>query len=460
MGPVPRGLPEVQEAINRIVEPSGIRINLTIIEVGSWAATVPVMMASQEKIDLMLAVPVPTTLFDTMVAQNQLMDITDIVNQHGSDLIKVVQNVIPSWLEGTKVNGRLFGVGGLFNKVNSYYYLARSDLLDKYGIDISKMKSLDDTEAGLVKIKAGEPSLSPLGSGIDGAVAAFYYPDLPFIEEVPFEAYGIIGGVFVDNPYKVINNYATPQYKDRLHKLRDWYLDGFIYKDAAINKEMPEQLIKNNIAFSWFMDSEMGVEASKSAQTGKQLRAVKFHDNLVNTTLMRKFAWVVPAYSKEAEAAVKFLNLLYSRADVSTLFTWGIEGRDYVLKSDGTATYPSGVTAQTAAYHSMDFLGANQYLVPPWEGNPADLRQQVLKENQGARASPLFGFSYDPTPVQVENVAVQNVLSQYTPGLESGSVDPDVNLPLMLNALERAGVQKIIDEIQRQLDAWRAATAR
>jgi putative aldouronate transport system substrate-binding protein len=455
MGPIPRGLPEVQEAINKIVEPSGIQIKLTPVEIGSWEVTIPVMMASQEKIDLLLIPPSPGGNFNVMISQNQLMDITDTVTQYAPDLIRVVQAVTPAYLDGTKINGRLFGVAGLYSKVNSYYYLARADLLDKYNTNIYDMKSLDDVEAFLLKVKAGEPSLAPLAGGLNGAVLSTTNPDVPFFG-VPFEVYGI-GGIFADNPYEVVNQYNNEPYKNQLRKLRDWYLKGLIYKDAAINVERPEELVKSNIVASWFVDSEIGVEATKSAQTGKPIRAVKIRTNLVSTALMRKYVWAVPSYSKEAEMAVKFLNLLYSRADLTTLLTWGIEGRDYVLKSDGTAAYPAGVTAQTVPYHSMDHLGGNQYLVPPWTGNPPDLRQQALKENQAAAVSPLFGFSYDPTPVQLEVVAADNAVSQYRPGIDTGSVDPEVYLPVMNEALDKAGGQKILDEIQRQLDAWRAA---
>jgi putative aldouronate transport system substrate-binding protein len=242
-----------------------------------------------------------------------------------------------------------------------------------------------------------------------------------------------------------------------VYKMRDWYTKGYVYKDAPINKEMPEELLKSNRGFSWFMDSELGVEQAKGAQAGKQLRAVKIHDNNVGTELMRKFVWIVPSYSRDGEAAVKFLNALYSRPELSRLITWGIEGRDYIVKADGTAAYPPGVTAQTAPFHQMDFLGGNQYLVPPWEGNSPDLRTTALRENQNAPLSPILGFSYDPTPVSLEITAVANVVAQYSPGLRSGSVDPGENLPKFIKALDDAGAQKMVDEMQRQLDAWRAA---
>jgi putative aldouronate transport system substrate-binding protein len=105
----------------------------------------------------------------------------------------------------------------------------------------------------------------------------------------------------------------------------------------------------------------------------------------------------------------------------------------------------------------MDFLGGNQYLVPPWEGNLPDLRTISLRLNQNAPLSPILGFSYDPTPVSLEITAVANVIAQYSPGLRSGSVDPGENLPKFIKALDDAGAQKMVDEMQRQLDAWRAA---
>jgi putative aldouronate transport system substrate-binding protein len=175
---------------------------------------------------------------------------------------------------------------------------------------------------------------------------------------------------------------------------------------------------------------------------------------------MIKMAWGVPSYAKEGEGAIKFLNLLYSRSDLSRLLIWGIEGRDYVIKADGTATYPPGITAQTVPYRQMDFLGGNQYLVPPWEGNPPDLRTTVLKQNRTVPASPLLGFTFDPTPVSLEMAAVANVYHEYTPGLNSGAVDPDVVLPRFLKALDEAGAEKLVAEAQRQLNAWRVAAGK
>ena len=43
----------------------------------------------------------------------------------------------------------------------------------------------------------------------------------------------------------------------------------------------------------------------------------------------------------------------------------------------------------------------------------------------------------------------------YKRQLYTGSVDPDEYLPKLLEKLDDAGVQKVIDEMQRQVDVWK-----
>ena len=58
-----------------------------------------------------------------------------------------------------------------------------------------------------------------------------------------------------------------------------------------------------------------------------------------------------------------------------------------------------------------------------------------------------------------EVTAVTNVRSKYYKALIVGAVDPDEYIPMYLEEMEAAGHQKIIDEIQRQLDEFLANKA-
>lgn len=50
---------------------------------------------------------------------------------------------------------------------------------------------------------------------------------------------------------------------------------------------------------------------------------------------------------------------------------------------------------------------------------------------------------------------VQEVLNRYFPILESGSVELETNYNNFIQELKTAGIEKVIAEKQRQLDAWK-----
>lgn len=81
----------------------------------------------------------------------------------------------------------------------------------------------------------------------------------------------------------------------------------------------------------------------------------------------------------------------------------------------------------------------------------------VYKGEKEAPASPLSGFVFDNSNVKTENANVTAVVNEMLLPLVTGSVDPEEKIPEFLSRLETAGVQKIIDEKQAQLDAWNAS---
>ena len=50
----------------------------------------------------------------------------------------------------------------------------------------------------------------------------------------------------------------------------------------------------------------------------------------------------------------------------------------------------------------------------------------------------------------------RNVLDEFGKSLYTGSVDPDEYLPKLQEKLESTGIQEVIDEMQKQIDEWKA----
>lgn len=115
---------------------------------------------------------------------------------------------------------------------------------------------------------------------------------------------------------------------------------------------------------------------------------------------------------------------------------------------------PEGIDASTVSYYSWGkWELPNNYLQYVMAPSPSNLWEEMDEFNMAAAPSKALGFVFDTTPVEGEITAVQNVITQYDPGLGSGTLEPS-KLEEFQQALLDNGVQKIIDEAQRQLDEF------
>jgi putative aldouronate transport system substrate-binding protein len=70
--------------------------------------------------------------------------------------------------------------------------------------------------------------------------------------------------------------------------------------------------------------------------------------------------------------------------------------------------------------------------------------------------SQAFGFTFDSRPIADEQAQLNSVLEQYQADLAFGAIDIEQGLTAFNEALYQAGLQKVMDEKQRQLNEWLA----
>ncbi len=99
--------------------------------------------------------------------------------------------------------------------------------------------------------------------------------------------------------------------------------------------------------------------------------------------------------------------------------------------------------------------GAQWYISPPTTAEMYQMREDYLKESI-AHTSKAYGYKFDATSVETEQATVKTVISKYLTQLEYGTVDVDTVLPEFLRELENAGIDRIVEENQRQLNEWLA----
>ncbi len=459
----------VQERIEAAVnEKMKALINVTAdfqwYDGSTYATQIPMMIQSGAQLDAMMYIPVSAGSFSGFMSQNQLLDITDYVDEYGPDIKAVLGE---EGLAATSREGRLYGIGANLCHYGGEAIVVKKDVLEELDM-VGKFENMS-TWTELEEILTAATAAG-YGGVINSDAEGSCISPQPYIggSDKLDEAYwvDIVGDgnsqIYVDpTDDKVKCYYMNEDYKKNLIRAGEWYDKGLIYKDASTAEEYADTQIKNGVGICLINAQEFGYESKLPASIGSDVM-VKFTGAMVQTATASytKFGYAVPVTAKEPEAAVKFINLLYSENEVHDTLAWGVEGTDWVKNEDGTGTYPEGASAETAEYHMADFLYGDILTVTPWEGSGADVRQQQAALNAEVEVSKYIGFSIDNTKVASQVTACQNVSNQYKPMLSSGVYGADgteAKYEEYIAALEGAGINDIIAEYQSQLDAWLAA---
>jgi putative aldouronate transport system substrate-binding protein len=442
-------LAEIAAEVNKITQQ---KINATIkfmpIDIGAWQQQINLMLAGNEKLDLLIT---GTGLnFGTQAAKGQLVPLDDLLEQYGPDIKSVVGS---DSLKAASTSGKIYGVPSVRDWAADYGVLMRKDIVDKYNIDLNAVKTYDDLDAIFALVKKNEPEMATVIP--EGASFSILQSISPGLIDPLNDENGVLPGL--DNDLKVVNWFETQQYADLLKMVRRWYSEGFIPKDISTNQTASEQLVKAGKAFSFMVHMKPGYENKTSLMTGTPMVAVRILPPVATTSSISNIMFSIAKNSADPERAMMFLNMLYADAELVNLIDYGIEGKHYEVKEGKIIGFPSGVDSTNATYNpNHGWMWGNQFLSYVWEGDDAAVWELQDKFNKAAIKSKAMGFSFTVDPVKTEAAAVQNVKDQYKIGLENGTLDPDKYLPEFISKLKSAGMDKIIAEKQKQLDEWAA----
>lgn len=165
------------------------------------------------------------------------------------------------------------------------------------------------------------------------------------------------------------------------------------------------------------------------------------------------------AASKHLDRALMAYNLLATNQEIHDLTQLGIEGTNWI--ADGDKGYKLTDTPYDASnfwgWRNMDIMRTQSYDNP----TAVDKRREELETYFLAHVSedhPLSSFMFNQEPVATQCAAVGAIEGTYLTPLLNGLVDDvDASLAEFKAALESAGIQDILSEMNSQLDAYLAA---
>ncbi|HEY9060537.1 MAG TPA: ABC transporter substrate-binding protein [Pseudobacteroides sp.] len=444
----------VQEELNKLLKKKiNATIKLNYYWWDSYQNKQQMAVASGDKIDIMFS---PSWWgFNDYVAKQAWLPLDELVAKHGKDIIA---NINPAYLKAPIVNGKLYAIPTAKDMFGTGGFIFNKELVDKYNFDIDSISKPEDIEPWLKIIKEKEPGIIPFLSSLGDQqqyLAQDWQVNVGTVD-VP------VGYQKTDGDVKIMNLMETDIAK-RIYKLsRSWYQKGYINKDVATLQD-GTPLKKAKKVFAWTEQLKPGKADELKAQFGYDLvqaNAWKGIQYFTTTPDLTNSQLVIPRTSDNPERAMMFINLLFSDKEIKNLLSWGIENKHYKKIGENQIDFADGVNADNSGYYGLAqwSMGGSQFLDYLWASESADKWQKMEEFNNSAKPMKIVGWTYDSSNVKSEMAALAPIGQNQGRPLSQGLVDYDTQYPKVKASLEKAGIQKVIDDCQKSIDAFIAAS--
>ncbi|WP_284642014.1 ABC transporter substrate-binding protein [Paenibacillus silviterrae] len=404
-------------------------LDLRFINPGDYDNKMQLIMSSGEEYDLAFTSAWANNYLNN-VDRGAYIPLDDMLVKY-PDLQTILRKEV--W-NAVKVKGHTYGIPNNQIMVSQDGIWFKKDIAEKYGLDVQNVKSLEDLGKLYAAVKEKEPAIIPLRAGTVSFGFNSYVPNVENLFSIDTAT------------WKVYDK--TQNYVDEYKAFREWYQKGYFPQDVATLKD-ETSLIKAGKIFSRYGRQKPGGDAELRAAYGFDVVQTATGKPIIGRSAALSTLTAISATSKKPELAMQLIHLVNTDKDLINLLSFGIEGADYtkigdkrIEKKPGSYELPSWIVGNVF----------NSYLLP---GQPDDVWEQTKKVNETAQIDPLISFNFDRTSVENEMARLTAIEKEFQPILDNGLDDTDKILKLREEKMKAAGFDKVLAEVQRQLDEWR-----
>lgn len=449
---------EVYGKINEILEEKlNCSLNVEFLSWGDHGTKYSLLFSSQEDFDLIFTAS-SWCHYEQTVALGGFAPLSEeFIQTYAPDIWKVVPKM--AW-EQAKIDGQMYMVPNYSNEFGQDVMAVRGDLMKKYGFD--NITSWDE----LIRFYKA--------SAADGIYAS---QGGPWFQYFQIQGYTITGGA-PQGGELVLYNTQNPENLEftlatKWDGFRDYCLqmkelaDAGCWSSDVLNSSDERQtglLTGRTAAMIWNLGSCMTYAKQANAENPDWnvtiVDPIVSQPKKVNSYINNGVA--INASSKNKERAMMVLNEFYTNPDVYDLAMLGIEGKHWEAVSDDQYKVIDESGYGVSSNCNWGWNNANiqrkEYIV---ERTPLNDTYDALQEAfvSNIKADHIYdGFNFDSTTVSTQFAAVEAALGTYFDPLKNGLVkDVDKSIEEMNAALESAGIQAVLDELNRQAAEYVAA---
>ena len=447
----------VNVAINEKLAADGVPVDFQpdYVPWDAWVDRTNLMLSVGEEFELLHIMMdwMPLTVYS---ARDVILPLDDLINEYAPGLWNLFEDVF--W-QSASVGGRTMGIPAQWRDNSGDTegaLMVRIDKLDEFGLTVPS--SFDEIVETMTTLQQEWAALDGMNRyiwehSLSRPPVAFHraYPTWPF--------YVSDGGMFmVRQDGQAELYFTTEEFRQDADFMRRLFEAGLIHPDILnIPHEQIVDLRENG-------DMLLAIQTPLARAPGMARRGIEgesyqywLNDGgafLMNTPMMNCNA--VPHTTNNPQAALMFLYWMYSQQENQELVLYGIQGdhwspvgdqdRDIVRNDEGTPMYMFD-------YWMIQHIRFHRFITDDesTEFQRADHLGNV-REAQTVM-SPVIGFLFSPDDVSVE---YSNVLAEYTASIlpiKLGVIPYEQNIERALENMRAAGMDRLLEEYQRQLAA-------
>lgn len=429
----------VMEDLNKkLKEKINVELDLEMIPQGEFNDKMKLASTAGEDFDLVFTANWLNS-FEQNMSRDAFLPLDDLIAQYGKELGEAV----PEWLmDVAKVDGKVYAVPNQQIIARQLGVVIQKEYAEKYGFDKTSLSDITELYPFLDQIVENEPEMFV----VDYRVGARW-------EDVYENVVGEY--VFIDkNDPEAALVPATTAMEEELRMNNEWYKKGYIRKDIATVTDNSAD-VKANRYVCTLGAYKPGWDAEFTQRQGVEYIAVPIEGAYVKANSGSETMTAINVNSKNPEAAMKLLNLVYTDKEIFNELLFGMEGVHYNMADAAHAEAVADSKYNYSAYAWKFGNQFNAYYVP---GQADGLWEATDKLNNEAQVSVLRGFVFNPENVQSEMAQLDAVNKEFLRGQYTAE-DIDKYIADRNAKLEQAGLNTVMEEVQKQIDEWKAASA-
>lgn len=429
---------EVEAEVNKYLKD---KINATVqmipMDWGPYHEKISNVTNSGEKHDLRW---LNNNSYKSGVLKGAFLDITELFEEYAPNTRALFSD---DELKSCMIDGRLYAIPANKDRASYYSLVYRKDIADKYNMDLSSVKTLEDMYPYFDIIRDQEDGMYAYAINGGGT---------PWMIYSGFESFalGESLGFLPSADGKVQFFPETEEYKQYALQAKTMYDAGYLHKDCAVD-DNAAKLREQGKAFAWIEVGIPGKLEEASAKYGFELGEIKLTEPYLSAVGLQGSMMALPFNCENPVRVMKFVELVNTDPYLNNLICFGIEGKHYTKVSENRIEI-----IEESGYSNAgnQWVYGNQFINYLYGKDADDKWTRLDAFNKSATVSPYAGFVADTDSVKSKINAVNAVIGKYNQALLYGAVDIEEILPKYIAEAKAAGVDEIISLVQTQYDDW------